>query len=141
MSTDCNLDCASCGLDCDGLDTAQIEDERFLNSITDNFKVAIAVHDTMIANSVTMETTFQLYELNQDKTEIITEGLLFPMQNPVRAISIADYFSKMKINVIITGAISPSLKQSIEDMGIKVITGARGSHRFVIKQFISGKLN
>lgn len=141
MSSDCNLDCASCGLDCDGFDTAKIEDERFLNSITDNFKVAVAINDTMVANSVSMESTFKLYELNEDKSEIINDGMMFPLNNPIKAVSLADFLNQMKIKVVITGGITPNLKKSIEDVGIQVISGARGSHNFVIKQYLNGKLN
>lgn len=143
MGADCNLDCASCGLDCNSLELElqQAEDQRYLNSITDNFKVAIAIKDTMVANSVSMETTFRLYELNDDKTEVVKEGLLFPQENTVRATSLADYFNKMKIKVIISGGIAPTLKKNIEDVGIQVISNARGSHSFVLKQYLGGKLN
>lgn len=142
-SSECTLDCATCGLDCNSLEQElqQVEDERYLNSITDNFKVAIAINDTMVANSVSMQTTFRLYELNDEKTEIVKEGLLFPQENTVRATSLADYFDKMKIKVIISGGIAPTLKKNIEEVGIQVISGARGSHSFVLKQYLSGKLN
>lgn len=135
---DCSGDCASCADDCSTLQSA-VDQQRFLDSINDNFKVAIAVKDTMVSPLATMESTFKLYEFDEDKN-IIKEDILFPMENSLAVNTIEDYFKKMKINVLVTGGISPNTAKLLENEGVHVIKGARGSESFVLKQYLSGKL-
>ncbi len=138
---DCSGDCASCGDECGGGLQAAVDQQRFLDSINDNFKVAIAIKDTMVAPLASMESTYKLYEFDEGKRNIIKEDILFPMENSLAVNTLEDYFRKMRINVLITGGISPGTAKLLEGENVHVIKGARGSESFVLKQYLAGKLN
>lgn len=138
--SDCSGDCGSCAEECGGLQQ-EVDQQRFLDSINDNFKVAIAIKDTMAAQETTMDTTFKLYEFGEDKKTIIKEDILFPMENPLATDTLEDYFKKMRINVLVTGSILPKTAELLEEANVHVIKGARGSESFILKQYLAGKLS
>ena len=137
---DCSGDCASCGDECGGGLQAAVDQQRFLDSINDNFKVAIAIKDSMISPLANMESTYKLYEFDNNKN-IIKEDILFPMENSLAVNTLEGYFKKMKINVLITGGISPDTARLLEAENVHVIKGARGSESFVLKQYLAGRMN
>lgn len=139
---ECTGNCKTCGLDCaTAPNSGAIIDERFLGDLgsDDYFKVAVVMRDSMVANNLDMKSSLKVFDLDEDKN-VVNEGMLFPMENTVKATSLADYFVKMRIKVIITGSVSPVLKKQLEECGIQVFSGARGSISFAFGQYQKGKL-
>lgn len=139
---ECTGDCKTCGLDCASpANGGAIIDERYLGDLgSDNyFRVAVVMKDSMVANSLDMKSTLKVFGLSEDM-EVASEEMLFPMENTVKATSLADYFVKMRVKIIITGGISPALKTQLTESGITVYTGVRGSVSFAFQQWKKGKL-
>lgn len=139
---ECTGNCKTCGLDCaTAPNSGAIVDERYLGNLGDDdyFRVAVAMRESMVANGLDMKSTLKVFCLNENN-EVASEEMLFPMENTVQATSLADYFVKMRIGVVLAGNVSPALKTQLETCGIKVFTGVRGSVTFAFQQYQKGKL-
>lgn len=141
-SEECTGDCKSCGLECSEAEDAEAAFRAYIQSLLDRklFRVAVAMDNSSVAQSVSMESTIKVYDLD-DEMKVVDEELLFPMQNDVASSGLADYLHRMDIRVLLTGKISPVIKQQLEELGIDVKTGVRGSVPFALRQYLTGKLS
>ncbi|MBO4359849.1 MAG: hypothetical protein J5822_03115 [Eubacteriaceae bacterium] len=139
-SEECTGDCKSCGLECEEKDAEEALKE-YVQALLDRklFRVGVAMDDSSVAQKVSMDSVIKVYDLDGEM-KVVDEELLFPMQNDVSSSGLADYLNKMDVKVLLTGNISPVLKEQMEILGIDVKTGVRGSVPFALRQYLTGKL-
>ena len=141
-SEDCTGDCKSCGLECNENETAEEALEAYIQALMERrlFRVAVAMDNSNVARSVSMESTLKVYGLDGDM-KVADEELLFPQQSDVASSGLADYLKKMDVSVLIAENVSPVIKEQLKSFGIDVKTGARGSVPFALRQYLTGKLD
>ena len=140
-SEECTGDCKSCGLECNENEDAAEAFEAYIQALLNRklFRVAVAMTDSNVARNVSMESTFRVYDLDEDM-KVADEELLFPQQNDVSSSRVADYLKKMDVRVLIAENVSPVIREQLELLGIEVKTGARGSVPFALRQYLTEKL-
>lgn len=99
-------------------------------------KLAIATEGNMVSNHFGRCENFTLCEIEGNR--LIEKSLINTQGN--QHASLPNFLTGLKVNVVISGGAGSGAMQSLNQKGIKIITGVQGPIDSVIDAYLKGQL-